>query len=78
MTTPIQVSPVYHESTYQLLVQSEEKERGLIEGLVYLLLVIATTTSIWQFGREPVTFAEIGEGTRSKWPRGCRAEFCHR
>ncbi|MGB8343134.1 MAG: hypothetical protein WCE51_16240 [Chthoniobacterales bacterium] len=61
MTTPIQVSPVYQESTYQLLVQSEEKERGLIEGVVYLLLVIATTTSIWQFGRVPVTFAEIGE-----------------
>ena len=61
MTTPIQASPVYHESTYQLLVQSEEKERGLIEGVVYLLLVIATTTSIWQFSRVPVTFAEIGE-----------------
>lgn len=61
MTTPIQASPVYQESTYQLLVQSEEKERGLIEGVVYLLLVIATSTSIWQFSRVPVTFAEIGE-----------------
>lgn len=61
MKTPIQASPVHHEGTYQLLVQSEEKERGLIEGVVYLLLVIATTASIWQFSHVPVTFAEIGE-----------------
>ena len=48
------------ESTYQLLIQSEQKERGLIEAIVYLLLVIATTTTIWQFSLERVTFAEIG------------------
>ena len=51
-------------STYQLLSQSEEKEGGLIEGIVYLLLVIATTTTIWQFSHEPVTFAQIGSSLR--------------
>ena len=60
MTKPIPASPLHEESTYQMLVESEEKERGLVETFVYLLLVIATVASIWQFGREPVTFAEIG------------------
>ena len=49
----------HEESTYQLLIQSEEKERGLIETIVYLLLVVATTTTIWQLSHEPVTFAQI-------------------
>ncbi|MGH8094334.1 MAG: hypothetical protein ACREIF_12820 [Chthoniobacterales bacterium] len=66
MTTPIQARPVHQESTYQLLVRSEEKERGLIEGIVYLLLIIATTVSIWQFSHQPVTFAEIGDAHAQK------------
>ncbi len=61
MTTPIQDKPVHEESTYQLLVRSEEKERGLFEGIVYLLLVVATTVSIWQFTHQPVNFANIGD-----------------
>lgn len=52
--------PIHEESTYQLLIRSEERERGLIETIVYLLLVIATTTTIWQFSRQPMTFVEIG------------------
>ncbi len=60
MTNPNQANPVHEESTYQMLVESEEKERGLVEAFVYLLLVLATVATIWQFGREPVTFAEIG------------------
>jgi len=55
---------VREESTYQLLIQSEEKKRGLIEAIVYLLLVVATTTTIWQFSHEPVTFAQFGSSTR--------------
>ena len=50
----------HEESTYQLLIKSEEKKRGLIETIVYLLLVVATTTTIWQISHEPVTFAQIG------------------
>ena len=60
MTNPTQAKPIYEESTYQMLVEAEEKERGLVEAFVYLLLVLATVTTIWQFGRQPVTFAEIG------------------
>ncbi len=66
MTTPNQAKPVHLESTYQLLVESEEKERGLIESAVYLLLVVATTLTIWQFGRQPVTFADLGAAHAQK------------
>jgi hypothetical protein len=44
-----------------MLVASEEKERTLIEDFVYLLLVIATAVTIFQFGREPVRFADLGQ-----------------
>ncbi|HEY8670730.1 MAG TPA: hypothetical protein VIL63_07820 [Terriglobales bacterium] len=47
-------------STYQLLVQSEEKERNYFESLAYLLLIAATAASIWQFGHQLVTFTSIG------------------
>ncbi len=58
MTT--QAKPIHEESTYQLLVESEVKERRLIEAFVYLLLMLATVATIWQFSRQPVTFPEIG------------------
>jgi hypothetical protein len=63
MTNTPRTALAHEESTYQLLIQSEEKERGLIEAIVYLLLVVATTTTIWQFSHQPVTFAEIGLST---------------
>jgi hypothetical protein len=52
--------PVHHETTYQMLVESEEKEHGIVEDIVYLLLVIATSAAIWQLSHQPVTFAEMG------------------
>ena len=64
MTNTPHTALVREESTYQLLIQSEEKKRGLIEAIVYLLLVVATTTTIWQFSHEPVTFAQFGSSTR--------------
>jgi hypothetical protein len=60
MTDSTQAKPIYQETTYQMLVNAEEKERNVIEDIVYLLLVIATTVTIFQFSREPVTFADLG------------------
>ncbi len=60
MTNQTPATQVHEESTYQLLMDSEEKGRGFVEAFVYLLLVLATVATIYQFGREPVTFAEIG------------------
>jgi len=60
MTNPSQAQPVHHETTYQMLIESEEKERGFVEVIVYLLLVVATSVSIWQFSHQPVTFVDVG------------------
>jgi len=57
---------IHQESTYQMLVQSEEKGRSAIESLVYLLLVLATAVTICQFGQEPVRFANIGNAQAEK------------
>ena len=59
MTNTTQPALGHEGNTYQLLIQSEEKERSLIEDIVYLLLVVATTTTIWQLSHEPVTLAQI-------------------
>jgi hypothetical protein len=40
------------ESTYALIVRSEEKQRNRLETLVYALLVITTLLSLSQFGRQ--------------------------
>ena len=37
------------ESTYALLVRSEEKSRNVLEILVYALFILSAIFSIWQF-----------------------------
>jgi hypothetical protein len=41
------------ESTYALIVRSEEKERGLFEGAVYFAVVLSALFSIWQVATQP-------------------------
>ncbi|MBA2241973.1 MAG: hypothetical protein H0W04_03655 [Chthoniobacterales bacterium] len=41
------------ESTYALILRSEEKERGVSEALIYLLLILSAVFSIWQVARQP-------------------------
>ena len=65
MTTSNQANHIHQESTYQLLVDSEDKEHGLIEDIVYLLLVIATTVTIWQLSHQPVTLADVSAARAS-------------
>jgi hypothetical protein len=38
-----------HESTYALLIRSEEKSRNLFEIAVYPLLILSAIIAIWQF-----------------------------
>lgn len=59
MTTSI--APRHHETTYHMLIESEEKDGGLIETLVYLLLIVATAVTVWQCGNQPVNFANLGK-----------------
>jgi hypothetical protein len=42
------------ESTYALLVRSEEKERSLFEGGAYLVFILSAVFSIWNVAQQPV------------------------
>lgn len=44
------------ESTYALLVRSEEKKRNVLEILVYTLLILSAVFSIGQFAHQTVAF----------------------
>jgi len=48
------------ESTYALLVRSEEKGRGLLEALVYALFILGVVLSILQFAQTPVKISAPG------------------
>ena len=43
-----------HESTYALLVRSEEKERSLFEAIAYGLFILSAVAAIWQFAQQPI------------------------
>jgi hypothetical protein len=43
------------ESTYALLVRSEEKGGGVLEIAVYVASILSVVFSIWQFAQTPVT-----------------------
>lgn len=47
-------------STYQLLIESEERERTAFESIAYFLLIAATAAAIWQFSHQPATFTDLG------------------
>jgi len=42
------------ESTYALLVRSQEKGRGILEILVYGMAILSVVLSIFQFAEVPV------------------------
>ena len=50
----ISTNPEEFESTYALLMRSEEKQRSRFETLVYTLLIVSTTFAVAQFGRQAV------------------------
>ncbi|MEY2562343.1 MAG: hypothetical protein QOH88_536 [Verrucomicrobiota bacterium] len=44
------------ESTYALLVRSEDKERSFFETVVYGLFILSAVAAIWQFAQQPINF----------------------
>ena len=44
------------ESTYALLVRSEDKKRALLETIVYGLIILSSLAAILQFADQPVSF----------------------
>ena len=49
-----------HESTYALLIRSEEKSRNVIEMAICPILILGAAIAIWQFARQPVNIPPPG------------------
>jgi hypothetical protein len=49
-----------HESTYALLVRSEEKSRSVLEVVLYAFFIFSAVFSIWQFAQQPVMVPAAG------------------
>jgi len=50
----------HEESTYALLVRSQEEERSLPETGVYLLLILTMAFTAWQAALQPFRLPNIG------------------
>jgi hypothetical protein len=50
------------QSTYALLVGSEEKGRGMMEAVAYALCILSALAAIWQFLGQPapVSYESLG------------------
>jgi hypothetical protein len=44
------------ESTYALLVRSEDKKRALLETILYGLVILSALAAILQFADQPIRF----------------------
>jgi len=44
------------ESTYALLVRSEDRKRALLETILYGLVILSALAAILQFADQPVNF----------------------
>ena len=41
-------------TTYRLLIQSEDKNRNILEMAIYGLVALSVIVSIWQFAEQPM------------------------
>ena len=48
------------ESTYALLVRSEEKGRGVLEAVLYVAFILSVVLVIWEFAQNPVSIQAVG------------------
>jgi hypothetical protein len=48
------------ESTYALLVRSEEKGRSALEVVLYAIFLLSVVAGIWQFAQTPVRISAPG------------------
>ena len=48
------------ESTYALLVRSEEKSRSVLEIVLYAIFALSVIVGIWQFAQTPVRISAPG------------------
>jgi len=50
----------HKESTYALLIRSEERSRNIIEMAICPILILGAVMAIWQFAQEPVSIPSTG------------------
>jgi hypothetical protein len=50
----------HQESTYALLVRSEEKSRNGLETVLYSTCILSVVIAIWQFAHQPVHIPAAG------------------
>ena len=50
----------HNESTYALLVRSEEKSRSALETVAYSTCILSVVIAIWQFAHQPVNLPASG------------------
>jgi hypothetical protein len=50
----------HEESTYALIVRSEETGRTVLETILYALFIMSAVVSIWQFAHQPVRVPAAG------------------
>lgn len=50
----------HEESTYALLMRSQEEERSIPETAVYALLILAMAFSVWQTAQQRFQLPSIG------------------
>ncbi len=48
------------ESTYALLIRSEEKSRNVIEMAIYPILILGAVMAIWQFAQQTLAIPATG------------------
>jgi hypothetical protein len=48
------------ESTYALLIRSEEKSRNALEVAIYPLLILGPLIAMWQFAQQPIDIPPAG------------------
>ena len=48
------------ESTYALLVRSEEKGRGVLEAVLYVAFILSAVLLIWEFAQSSVSIPAAG------------------
>jgi hypothetical protein len=50
----------HNQSTYALLVRSEEKSRSALETIAYSTCILSVVAAIWQFAHQPVNLPTSG------------------
>ena len=67
-----------YESTYALLIRSEEKNRNLLEVAILPLLMLGPIIAIWQFAQQPVNIPAAGlkEGSGAVFDSSVQNSVC--